>query len=86
MVWCGWVGLDGRPGVGNAGLRRPTAGDHQGPPLVHPTALAPTESSIEAEVDASWVASVATESAIPHERATTMASTIPVLSMPVPSQ
>ena len=49
----GWAFMVAR-GVGNAGLRRPTTGDHKGPPLVHPTALAPTETSIEAKVDASW--------------------------------
>jgi hypothetical protein len=30
----------------------PPTGDHKGTPLIHPTALAPTESSVEAEGDA----------------------------------
>ncbi|MGZ3621573.1 MAG: hypothetical protein ACXWPG_00600 [Ktedonobacteraceae bacterium] len=34
------------------GPHPPPTGDHKGPPLIHPTTLAPTESSIEASVDA----------------------------------
>jgi hypothetical protein len=44
------VGLYGRPGVGMLPIdrgasvsRRPTAGDHEGPPRIHPAALAPTD-------------------------------------------
>ena len=35
-------------------LKRPTTGDHKGPPPIHPTALAPTKSSIGILVEAYW--------------------------------
>ena len=52
-MW-GWVGLYGRPPWVTlkalahrcTGRMPPPPGDHKGPPPVHPTTLAPTESSI----------------------------------------
>ncbi|MGZ3622438.1 MAG: hypothetical protein ACXWPG_05025 [Ktedonobacteraceae bacterium] len=46
-LWSPAVGLED---VGSSvnGPYPPLTGDHKGPPLVHPTTLAPTESSIGA--------------------------------------
>jgi len=53
-------GLPEDIGSSMKGSYPPPTGDHQGPPPIHPTALAPTEYWIEAQVDMYYLRSIHT--------------------------